>query len=186
MDVPIGGQVYCENELWGRSTQVVLDQSTNRVTHIIVKREGLQSAGRKVPIEWLEASTPSRLVLSCSRAELVKSEYVQGEYTSTGPSKTEPGQTGSAHGVLSVRQGAWVEACDRYAGLVDEFLMDPRTHLVTHVVLREVHLWGNRRIVVPVSEISRLEENYIRLKLVIDNIQGLGSVPTEQHSAANR
>lgn len=169
MDVPIGAPVYCEHELWGHSTQVVLNRSTNQVTHIVIKKDGLLSAGRKVPIEWIEASTPSRLVLSCSRAELVKSEYVQGEFTSTGPSKTESDQTGSAL-ELSVRQGAWVEASDRYAGLVDEFLVDPHTHLATHVVLREVHLWGDKRIVVPVSAISRLEEDRVRLKLVIDNI----------------
>jgi len=183
MDVPIGAPVYCEKELWGRSTRVVLNRLTNQVTHIVVSREGLRSAGRKVPIEWLESSTPSRLVLSCSRAELVKSEYVQGEYTSIGPSKTESGHSDNALSELSVRQGAWVEAWDRYAGLVDEFLMDPRTHLVTHMVLREVHLWGNRRIVVPISAISRLEEDRVRLKLVIDSIGGLWSAPTEQYSA---
>lgn len=171
MDVPIGAQVYCENRLWGRSTQVVLNRATNRVTHIVVEREGVPSVGRKVPIEWLEASTPSRLVLSCSRAELVKSQYVQGDFTSSGPSKTESDQAASALAELAVRQGAWVEAWDRYAGLVDEFLMDPRTHRITHVVLREVHLWGNRRIVVPVSAISHIEEKRVRLNLVIENIQ---------------
>jgi hypothetical protein len=183
MDVPIGAQVYCENQLWGRSTQVILNRLTNQVTHIVVEREGLQSAGRKLPIEWLEASTPSRLVLSCSRAELVHSEYVQGEFTSTGPAKTESGQTGSALAELSVRQGAWVEAWDRYAGLVDEFLMDPNTFDVTHVVLREIHLWGNRRVVVPVSAIWCIEEGKVRLKLDIDNIDGLQSMSTEQPSA---
>jgi hypothetical protein len=111
---------------------------------------------------------------------LVKSEYVQEGFASSGPPKTGPGQTGDAHSELSVRQGAWVEAWDRYAGLVDEFLVNPRTHRVTHIVLREVHLWGNKRIAVPFSAISRVQEGKVRLKLDIDNIEGLQSVPAEK------
>jgi hypothetical protein len=171
MDVPIGARVYCENKLWGRSTQVILNRLTNQVTHIVVEQEGVRSAGRKVPIEWLEASTPSQLVLSCSRTELIKSQYVPGEFTSSGLTAPKSCRAGVASSELAVRQGAWVEAWDRYAGLVDEFLMDPRTHRVTDVVLHEVHLWGDRRIVVPVSAISHMEENRVRLNLVIDNIQ---------------
>ena len=185
MDVPIGAQVYCENELCGRSTQVILNQLTKQITHIVVKREGLLCAGRKVPIEWLEASTPHRLFLSCSRAELVRSEYVQGEFTSTGPPKTGSGEVGRSLSELAIGQGAWVEAWDRYAGLVDEFYMDPGTHCVTHVVLREAHLWGNRKVVVPVSAISCIEEGKVRLDLDIDNIDGLQSVPAEPHRAAS-
>jgi len=185
MDVPIGAQVYCENELCGRSTQVILNRLTKQVTHIVVKREGLLCAGRKVPIEWLEASTPHRLVLSCSRAELVRSEYVQGEFTSTSPPRTGAGEVGRSLSELAIRQGAWVEAGDRYAGLVDEFYMDPGTHKVTHVVLREAHLWGDRKVVVPVSAISCIEEGKVRLNLDIENIDGLQSVAAEPHSAAN-
>lgn len=185
MDVPIGAQVYCENERWGRSTQVVLDRLTNQVTHIVVQREESPSVGRKVPIEWLEASTPYRLVLGCSRTELVKSEYAQAELPTSDPTRPESEHEGDAPSELAVRQGAWVEAWDRYAGLVDEFYMDPRTHRVTHVVLSEVHLWGDRRIVVPVSAISHIRENRVRLNLDIDNIQGLQSVPTEHRTTAD-
>jgi len=185
MDVPIGAQVYCENELWGHSTQVVLNRATNQVTHIVVEREGLQFAGRKVPIEWLEESTPSRLVLHCSRAELAKSEYVQGEFTSSGPKQTASDGEGCSPPELTVRQGAWVEAWDRYAGLVDEFLMDPHTHHVTHVVLHEIHLWGDRQVVVPISAISCIEEGKVRLTLNIDGMEGLRSAPAQSYIVAS-
>ena len=178
MDVPIGARVYCENELCGHSTQVILNQVTNQLTHIVVQRDGSLFAGRKVPIEWIETSTPDQLVLRCSRAELVGSEYVQGEFTSPGPAKSTSGHTGNSPSELAVRQGAWVEAWDRYAGLVDEFLVDPNTHRVTHIVLREIHLWGNRQVVVPLSAISRIEEDRVRLDLCIDNLQELQSTPT--------
>jgi hypothetical protein len=182
MDVPIGAKVYCGDELCGCSTQVVLNRSTNQVTHIVVQRDGLLSGGRKVPIEWLEASTPSRLVLRCGRIELAKCEYAPGEFTSSDRRKPESSQADSSSSELVVRQGAWVEAWDRYAGLVDEFLMDPNTHCVTHVVLGEMHIWGDSKVAVPISSISCIHEDRVRLDLDIDNIQELQPIPAEQHS----
>jgi sporulation protein YlmC with PRC-barrel domain len=151
----MGTQVYCEDELWGCLTQVILDQLTNEVTHLVVQREGVLSAGRKVPIEWLSASAPNRLVLRCSRAELAKSEYMEGQFTSSGPSKTEWSHARSSF-ELAIGRGAWVEVLDLYAGKVDELIIDLDTQTVTHVVLQEIHPWGNRRVIVPISEISSL------------------------------
>jgi sporulation protein YlmC with PRC-barrel domain len=153
--VPIGARVYCEGELWGRLTQVVLDRLTNEVTHLVVHREGLSTAGRKVPIEWLSMSTPNRLVLRCSRAELAKSSYMEGQFTSYAPSRAEWSHAGSSS-ELAIGQGTWVEVSDLYAGMVDELIIDLDAQTVTHVVLQEIHPWGNRRIIVPVSEISSL------------------------------
>jgi hypothetical protein len=182
MDVPIGAQVYCENEPWGQSTQVILNRLTNQVTHIVVQRDRMTSASRKVPIEWLEGSTPSRLFLGCGRAELAKCEYVQGEFTSSGPTKPKTSQAGSPS-ELAIKQGAWVEAWDRYAGLIDGFLVDPSTYGITHIVLSEMHLWGDRKVVVPVSAISCIQEDRVRLDLDIDNVEELQSVLTEPHNA---
>jgi hypothetical protein len=182
MDVPIGAQVYCGNELCGCSTQVILDRLTNQVTHIVVQQDGLLSAGRKVPIEWLETSTPSRLFLRCGRSELAKCERASGKCTSSDPTKPGSSQAGASPSELVITQGVWVEAWDRYAGLIDEFLMDPNTHSVTHIVLGEMHIWGDSKIVIPVSAISRMHESRVRLSLDIDNIEELQSIPTEQHS----
>jgi hypothetical protein len=185
MDVPVGAQVYCGNELCGRSTHVILDLMTNKVTHIVVEQEGSLPARRMVPIEWLDASTSYQLVLHCSHDELAKSKHLQAESISSDLAETKLGHGRVSPFQLAVGQGAWVEAWDGYAGLVDEFLIDPRTRCVTHVVLREVHLWGDKGIAVPVSAISCMEENRVRVRLNIDSVRGLPSVPTQQSSAAD-
>jgi hypothetical protein len=186
MNVPIGAQVYCGNELCGRSTHVILNPMTNKVTHIVVEQEELLPTDRMVPIEWLEASTAHQLVLRCSKAELAKRKPLQAGSTSSDPAETASGHAHVSPFELAVGQGAWVVAWDGYIGLLDEFLIDPRTCCVTHVVLREAHLWGEKAIAIPVSAIWRIEENRVRLGLNIDGVQGLPSVPIQRHSATGR
>jgi hypothetical protein len=79
-------------------------------------------------------------------------------------------------GEIAVRQGARVEATDGQVGHLDEFLMDPATERVTHLVLREGHLWGQRDVTIPVSEIDRLEENTVHLKLDKRQVEALPSI----------
>jgi hypothetical protein len=185
MDVPIGAQVYCENELCGRSTQVVLNPVTNEVTHIVVEQDGSFPEDRMVPIEWLEASTPYQLILSCSRAELAQRERLSLESSSSSSGETVLDREDSSAVGLAVKQGAWVEAWDSYAGLVDEFLIDPRTCCVTHIVLRGAHLWGGKGIAIPLSAVSCIEEDRVRLRLSIDGVRELSSILTQQHIATS-
>jgi hypothetical protein len=79
-------------------------------------------------------------------------------------------------GEVAVRRGARVEATDGHVGHLDEFLVDPATERVTHLVLREGHLWGQRDVTIPVSEIDRLEENTVHLKLDKRQIEALQSI----------
>jgi hypothetical protein len=80
-------------------------------------------------------------------------------------------------GEIAVRQGARVEATDGHVGRLDEFLLDPVTAHVSHLVMREGHLWGQRDVTIPVSEIDRLGENAIYLKLSKDQVGALPSTP---------
>ena len=68
-------------------------------------------------------------------------------------------------GELAVRRGTDVEATDGCVGKVDEFLVDPVTGHITHVVMRKGHLWGERDITIPVSRIDRVAPEAVYLKL---------------------
>ena len=46
-------------------------------------------------------------------------------------------------GELAVRRGAKVEATDGRVGQVDEFLIDPSNGQISHLILREGHLWAS-------------------------------------------
>ncbi len=80
-------------------------------------------------------------------------------------------------GELSVRRGTEVEAVDGRVGTVDEFLIDPVTGRITHLVLRKGHLWGERDITIPVSQIDRVAPEAVYLKLHREAINELPGIP---------
>ncbi len=57
-----------------------------------------------------------------------------------------------------------VHAVDGVIGQLKGFAVDPAGHQVTHVLLREGHLWGRKEVAIPVSAVSSVE-NGIRLNL---------------------
>ena len=65
-------------------------------------------------------------------------------------------------------------------GRVDEFLVDRETEHITHLVLREGHLWGQKDVTIPVSEIERIEEDTVYLKLDKEEIERLPSIPVRR------
>jgi hypothetical protein len=66
---------------------------------------------------------------------------------------------------LAVRRGYRVEATDGPIGRVGEFLIDPVTDGITHLVLREGHLWGRREVTIPVAQIGRIDQHAVHLSL---------------------
>jgi hypothetical protein len=80
-------------------------------------------------------------------------------------------------GEVSVGHGTRVEARDGHAGTVDDFVVDPTTERITHLVLRKGHLWGARDVTIPVEAIERIDEDAVRLTLDKRAIGELPSVP---------
>jgi hypothetical protein len=78
---------------------------------------------------------------------------------------------------LAVRRGARVHATDGHIGKVDEFLVDPINCHVTHLVLREGHLWAQKEIAIPISEIKRMGEDEVHLKLIKKKVEQLPAIP---------
>jgi sporulation protein YlmC with PRC-barrel domain len=79
-------------------------------------------------------------------------------------------------GELAIRRGARVEATDGRVGRVDEFVVDPESRHITHLTMRKGHLWGDEEISVPVSEIGRITEDVVYLKLDKRQIKALPAV----------
>jgi hypothetical protein len=79
-------------------------------------------------------------------------------------------------GELAVRRGTEVEATDGRIGKVDEFLIDPVTGHITHLVLRKGHLWGERDVTVPVSQIDRVTPVAVYLTLSKEAVNGLPGI----------
>jgi uncharacterized protein YwbE len=79
-------------------------------------------------------------------------------------------------GELAVHRGARVQATDGRVGRVDEFIVDPESMHITHLTMRKGHLWGEKEISIPVSEIERIAENVVHLKLDRRRIEALPAI----------
>lgn len=184
MDISINAEVHCTDGLCGHSTYVVLNPITKQITHLVVKERNLPHTAFLVPVELVVESTPHVIHLDCTRAELtrmdpfVETEFIRSEIPQltmdpymlwpyyvpeTQIFTLEHEQTPT--GELAVHRGAEVKAANGYVVRVDGFLVDPKTEHITHLVLRQGHLWGRKDVTIPISQIDRIEEDTVYLKL---------------------
>jgi hypothetical protein len=172
------------------------------VTHLIVKEDDYPHSELLVSVDWVAESTPDRVQLRCTQGrlaamrpltgvvyrEVVYSDFVGVPYSgwygwpfvalvnALVPQRRERIPAGE----LAVRQGAQVKATDGHVGRVDEFLADAASHRITHLVLREGHLWGQKDVPVPVSAVDRAGRDVVYLKLDRDAVRSLPAVPVRQ------
>ncbi len=76
-----------------------------------------------------------------------------------------------------IHRGAEVEATDGWVGRVYEFLVNPESSAITHLVLRENHFWNNKSVTIPVSQIKTIETDRVYLKLDREAVKNLTHLP---------
>jgi len=211
IDIPVKAEVQCTDGNAGRSTYVIVNPIDQRLTHLVVKDDEAPFGETLVPVERVEKTTPDSIRLSCTREELSKmepfvyEEYIkvklpdfkqlqdtylvwpfillapgvvfeeEGEYIHLDLENTPPDE-------LSVRRGAHVEATDGVIGQVEELLVNSKTMQVTHLVVREKHIWRRRDVAIPVSQIDHVDEDAVHLKLDRKSIEELPTLPMQRWS----
>ncbi len=78
-------------------------------------------------------------------------------------------------GELDMRRGDHVEATDGRVGRIDGFVIDPQSDGITHLLLREGHLWGAKDVTIPIMGIKDIKEGVVHLNL---NKQAIAALPT--------
>lgn len=201
MNIPINVNVFCrspQNTVCGHTVAVILNPEMDVVTHIIVQEKGAPHTQRIVPFDLIQSSSPQEIYLSCDQAafhELRSFNSVEYHLVTVphmvmafdGACYMEPlleyekaevavHQRDIPPHELSIERGAQVYSSDEHPiGRVDEFLVTPTDGHVTHLVLREGHLWSPKDVSIPIAEIGRMEEHDIYLKL---NKKQIGELPT--------
>ena len=205
LDIPVNAHVYCDDHFCGRLTRVILNPISSQVTHIVVKDKDSPHAEYLVPMDLVVETTPDRLTLRCDQAGLARQEpFVDVEFVAPEADELAEEDMLGEHEVslwpyvlsqdvvpveheripldeLAVRRGAAVHAIDGRVGRVDEFLIDAGSDHVTHVVLRKGHLWGDRDVTIPVSDVDRIEADGVTLKLSKHQVAALKAVPVHRH-----
>jgi len=202
MEIPLNANVQCAGISCGTSVALVLNPVKDKVTHLVVRQKHLPHTEHILPIELVVEATREQIELDCTAAELGKMEPFEHEdyvrvtvpryvvvgalwsfpYVMADP-KTETIPTEHERTPLhelAVRRGAKVYATDGHIGQVDEFLVDPELDHVTHLVMREGHLWAPRDIAIPMSQIESLHESEVHLKLSKKAVEQLPVVCTRR------
>jgi uncharacterized protein YrrD len=197
-DIPLGARVECAGSTCGRATHVIINPTTQQVTHFVVREKGLLHTERLVPVDQVMQTKRDVVNLCCTRDELaamkpfIVTQYVQVEFLR---SKDYPSDYTYRHnwewvpvkhehiprGGLAVRRGARVQAIDGRVGRVEEFLMDPASGHLTHLVMRRGHSWVPKDVTIPISEISRIGKRAVYLTLDRHSVESLPAVPVKWH-----
>jgi hypothetical protein len=190
MDIPINAKVNCLEGPCGHSVLVILKPTTQEITHVVISNDSSPETEYLVSVDRIAESTPDRIRLNCSRAELSKmpvfakeefiptaGSYMMWPYYPLAAAYITVEKEHIPADELAIRRGARVEASDGHVGRVDEFLINPANDQITHLVMREGHFWGQKDVTILVSQIDHYQENTVFLRLSKQDIEKLPAIP---------
>ena len=209
MEIPLNAQVECTDGVCGQSMYVVINPIADKVTHVVVKVDSSPNPEYIVPVDFVTDTTGNMIRLRCSKAELEKMDpFIQTTFISERVPESNYSSGGGAYGIgssyyipyvtpektifvpeeiqqtppgeLAVQRGTRVKATDGYVGKVDEFVVNPENGYITHMVMREGHLWGKKDVAIPLSAMGELREDTVFLTLDKAQIEALPTFPIQR------
>jgi len=201
MEFSLNVDVHCTDGHCGRSTHIILNPVTEQVSHLVVKSKRPSGLERLVSVKLVANTAAEVILLNCTKEEFTKLEsFNQPDFifTDLPQHASDPNLTllwpyvvpikrivddkvrRIPPGELAVRRGTRVRATDGRVGRVDEFIVGPVSGNITHLVLREDHLWKGKEVTIPVSQIDRIEEKVVYLKVDKKTIASMPSVPVKR------
>jgi uncharacterized protein YrrD len=205
MEIPLQAQVECTDGVCGHSEYVLINPVIDQVTHLVVKEDSLPNTEYIVSVDLVAETMEDMIRLHCSKAELEKMEpfikttfieetvhmnyanargmYAMGSYfylPYVTPEKTLRVPVEHQQiplGELVIHRGTRVEATDGYIGNVDELVVNPENSHITHLVMREGHLWGKKDVIIPLSALGDTHADTVFLKLDKHQIELLPTFP---------
>jgi sporulation protein YlmC with PRC-barrel domain len=179
----MGATVSCVDGPGGRVSRVIIDPANETVTHLVIEPKHWLGMGRLVPLDLVDTRAGD-IRLRCTMEEfgmLEPAEEPELIDDITGGLNAPMAVTSPVPvivrdvvplGEADVDRGEPVHALDGEIGRVQGFLVDPDDHRVTHVLLQEGHLWGRKKVCVPVSAVTNVE-NGIWLSLTKKQVEDL-------------
>jgi uncharacterized membrane protein/uncharacterized protein YrrD len=203
-NIPLEAQVECSDGPAGQSTSIIVDPATHQVTHIVVEETKYSQNKRLVPLDQIVETSPDSIRLRCTLDELARmklfsitnyhqvevpyyagADYGMSYYNGPQTILVEDEEEFMPVGLQALRPGTPVRATDGEVGRVDDLILDS-TGVITHFVIHEGHLWGQKDVIMPVSSVKKVEADTVYLKLDKETIQAMLAIPTKQrHSTAN-
>jgi uncharacterized protein YrrD len=186
MNIRIGAHVEATDGGVGEVSRIVVAARGRRLTEIVVRDGRFFGTERLVPTEDVSGATTEKVSLRLSQAQFNQlppySRTV--EYTPDTPD-TFMGRVAQHPYALdrsdvnedeaAFKGGEKVEATDGTVGKVDEVIIDPSTYALTHIVLREGHLWHTRTVPIPIDNVDYARRDVVYLKVDKQHLEPLAT-----------
>jgi sporulation protein YlmC with PRC-barrel domain len=189
----IGTHARCSDGPCGEVSRIVIDPASRTVTHLVIEpKHHHRMLARLVPVHLVDI-TPGELSLRCTLAEFGNLEAAEATQLVQGVPAGGLGPAGMDSplgiphavetvvedvvpaGESEVRHGERVHALDGEIGEVQGFIVNADDDRVTHVLLKEGHLWGRKEVAIPITAVRGVE-NGIMLNLTKQQVEDLPAV----------
>lgn len=200
--IPMKAKVVCSDGPCGQSTNVIVNPVNFKVTHVAIRNKDLpDNPTRLVPAGMVAKVAPEEITLTCSKADVAQmSPFIVSNFVP----QSAPGMayaTGEAYysqyvvndtaydsvneqaipaGEVEVHSGMSVQATDGKVGKLDALVLDPASGAITHILLREGHLWGKKDVAIPVSDIKYSDGESVYVSLDKAAIKSLPAVAVKE------
>jgi sporulation protein YlmC with PRC-barrel domain len=205
----IGAKVNCSDDVCGQLSRVIIDPISREVTHLVVQPASGHGPGHLVPVAHLKSGTGDTIELDCSHTDLDTFESAeevrfirasdgawgyQPEHTllwpyygfAMGPPSTVSSDQSRTIaydfvpvGEVDIRRGERIQAADGEIGRVRGLVLDPADHRVTHVLVDEGHLWGKKRVAIPMPVVTHMTD-FVSVALTKNQIRDLPEVDVDE------
>jgi uncharacterized protein YrrD len=81
-------------------------------------------------------------------------------------------------GEIEMERGDPVHATDGEIGRMQGLVVDAANHRVLQILLAEGHLWGRKRVLIPIGAVSTVKDG-VRLNLTKDQVRDLPPVESD-------
>ncbi len=201
----LGARVLATDGDCGVLARVVVDPVAEALTHLVVAPKHHRGLGRLVPVALVRDANAEEIRLDCTVARFQTLDDAEDvrflpsatEVSGYGPGGYGPGSltlpyfglgyttVGDHHEPMfsdripmdevEVQRGDQVHASDGWVGEVEGLVVDPADHHVTHVLLREGHLFARKQVAIPIGTTARVGDE-VRVDLSKQEIEALPQV----------
>jgi hypothetical protein len=206
MEIPLQAPVECTDGICGHSVYVLINPVSEQLTHLVVGDDASPQTETMVPVYFVTVTIAGTIQLSCTKAEFMQmnafipTRFIQEKardyignrafgmensfyWPFVRPEKTvnaSPEDRPVPVKEMAIGRGTPVEATDGYVGKVDEFVVTAENGYITHLVMRDGHLWGQKDVIIPVAAMGDTCDDTLFLKLDKRQLESLPTFPVHR------
>jgi len=194
-----GADAIATDGACGELKRVVVNPVRRTLTHLLIEPKHRQGLGRLVPVDLVASVDKDRIKLRITMAEFEQLDFAEETGFLPGAEGDEGYKPGDVVpfpefggntsvpitsvsvpvGDVTIRGGDQVHATDGDIGQIDGLAVSSGDNQVTHVMLKEGHLWGRKQVAIPMDAIASVN-NGVRLKIDKRTVQDLPPADMER------